>query len=128
MAGSRLALRLAAHGSAFGIREELIGDLLEETARGRSKLWLCHQLIGVCGLAATAQLRRRARLTPHVIALVVAVMLVAAASIASARVVLAMWLGVYYVAGTLSLFAEMASHTIGASETAISQSTEAPQD
>ena len=38
MPGPRLALRLVAHGGAFGVREELIGDVLEEIARGGREL------------------------------------------------------------------------------------------
>jgi hypothetical protein len=109
----RLALRLVAHGDSLGAREELIGDLLEEIARGRSHWWVCQQLIGLYGFVFTTHLRNRVRLTPHAIALGLCVSMLAAVSIASVSSVLAAWLGVYYVAGTLSLFAHMASRTVG---------------
>ena len=109
----RFARRLVAHGDALGAREELIGDLLEEIARGRSQWWVCQQLIGLYGLAFTTHVRKHARLSPHAIALTLFVLLLAAVSMASVSRVLEAWLGVYYVAGTLSLFAHMASRTVG---------------
>jgi hypothetical protein len=109
MRGRRLACRLLAHGDSLGAREELIGDLLEEIARGRSQWWVCQQLIGLYGLAFTTHLRDRARLTPQAVALALSVVLMAAVSMVSVSRVLEAWLGVYYVAGTLSLFAHMAS-------------------
>jgi len=121
MRGTRFALRLVARGGAFGVRDELIGDVLEEIARGRSHVWVCRQLIGLYGFAFMARVRDRARLTPRAIALMMGALLLAAASIAPARAVLAAWLGFYYVMGTLSLFAHMASHTIGAQTGAISK-------
>ena len=113
MPGPRLALRLLALGGAFGMREELVGDVLEEIDRGRSGAWVCQQVIGLYWFLLMTRVRHRARLTPHGIALVFCLVLLAAASIAPARAVLAVWLGFYYVMGTLSLFAHMASHTIG---------------
>lgn len=114
MPAPRLTLRLVARGGALGAREELIGDLLEEIARGRSHVWVCQQVIGLYAFAFMARVRTRARLTPHGIAFVMGVLLLVAASIAPARTVLAAWLGFYYAMGMLSLFADMASHTIGA--------------
>lgn len=109
MACSRLALRIVAHAAVFGVREELIGDLLEEVGGGRSRAWIGLQLVGLYATALHAHLRDRARPTPHAIAIVLTMLLAAAASIAPARIVLIAWLGCYYVAGTLSLFAHMAS-------------------
>jgi len=109
MRGPRLALRLLAHGDSLGAREELLGDLLEEIARGRSQWWVWQQLIGLYGLAFTTHLRNRARLTPQAVALAVSAVLITAVSVASVTRVLEAWLGVYYVAGTLSLFAHMVS-------------------
>jgi hypothetical protein len=108
-----IARRLVAHGQSFGAREELIGDLLEEIARGRSHWWVCQQLLGLYGLAFTTHVRNRARLTPQAIAFGLCVAMLAAVSIASVSSVLEAWLGLYYVAGTLSLFAHMASRTVG---------------
>lgn len=124
MPGSRIALRLVAHGGALGVREELIGDLLEEIARGRTQAWLCQQLIGLYGYALMSGVRRRTRLTPPLIACAMGLVMVIAASIASARTVLMMWLGFYYVTGMLSLFAHMASPTVSAGERALSESAE----
>jgi hypothetical protein len=109
----RIALGLVAHGDSLGAREELIGDLLEEIARGRSPWWVCQQLIGLYGLAFTTHLRHRARLTPHAVALTLLVVLLASVSMAPVSRVLEAWLSVYYVAGTLSLFAHMVSRTVG---------------
>ena len=107
------ARRLVAQGDSFGAREELVGDLLEEIARGRSQWWVCQQLIGLYGSAVTAHLRKHARLSPRGIALALFVLLLAAVSMAPVGRVLQAWLGFYYVAGALSLFAHMASRTVG---------------
>ena len=106
---SRLALRLLARADASGAREALVGDLLEEIARGRSRWWLWQQLIGVYGLALAAHARHQARLTPCVVALGLSVVLLGGIAIASVGSVLEAWLGFYLVAGTLSLFAHMAA-------------------
>jgi hypothetical protein len=113
MPAPRFAVRLLTHSGAYGVRDELIGDVLEEIAGGRSRAWVYQQLIGLYSLAFMTHVRSRARVTPQAIALALSVVLLAAASIAPAKVVLAAWLGFYYVMGTLSLFAHMASHTIG---------------
>ena len=113
MSTPRLAIRLMAYGDAFGVREELVGDLLEEIARGRSQSWVCQQLIGMYAWACVTHLRQRARLTPHGVALALCAALLVSVSIASASRVLAAWLAFYYIAGMLSLFAHMATHTIG---------------
>ena len=113
MPGPRLAVRLVALGSACGAPEELVGDVLEEIERGRPRAWVCQQLVGLFGLALLTRIRHRARLTPHVIALAMCVLLLVAASIRPGQTVVAVWLGFYYVMGALSLFAQMATHTIG---------------
>jgi hypothetical protein len=87
--------------------------LLEEIGRGRSQWWVCQQLIALYGFAFTTRVRNRVRLTPHAIALGLCVALLAAVSVASVSSVLEAWLGFYYLAGTLSLFAHMASRTVG---------------
>ena len=109
---SRVALRLIAHGGSIGAREELIGDLLEEVARGRSHWWVCQQVIGLYGVAFTTHVRHRARVTPPAIAAVLCALMLVAVSIAPVTKVLEAWLGFYYVAGTLSLFAHMASRAV----------------
>jgi hypothetical protein len=109
MVCSRFALRLLARADASGTRDALIGDVLEEIARGRSRLWLCQQLIGLYGFALVAYARRHARLTPCLVAVALGAVLLGGVSIASVSSVLEAWLGFYLVAGTLSLFAHMAS-------------------
>jgi hypothetical protein len=114
MPSPRLAVRLVAFGGACGAPEALIGDVLEEIERGRSRAWVCQQLVGLYGLALMTHVRERARVTPHVIALAMCVVLLVAAAIRPGQAVVAAWLGFYYVIGALSLFAQMATHTIGA--------------
>jgi len=109
MVCSRVALRLLARADPAGTREALIGDVLEEISRGRSRWWLCQQLIGLYGLTFVAQVRHRARLTPSVVALAVGAVLLGGVSIASVSSVLGVWLTLYLAAGTLSLFAHMAA-------------------
>jgi hypothetical protein len=104
---SRFALRLLARADASGTREALIGDLLEEISRGRSRWWLCQQLIGLYGFALAAHARRHARLTPFMVAVALSAILLGGASVASVGSVLEAWLGFYLLAGTLSLFAHM---------------------
>jgi hypothetical protein len=112
MPDPRFAFRLLGFADRFGAGEELVGDVLEEISSGRSQWWLCQQLIGLFGLALTAQLRKRARLTPQAIALALCVTILAALSIAPASNVVVAWLGFYCVAGTLSLFGHMASRSV----------------
>jgi len=59
----------------------------------------------VYGLALAAHARHHARLTPCVVAVALAAVLLGGLSIASFGSVLVAWLGFYLVAGTLSLFA-----------------------
>jgi hypothetical protein len=112
MACSGFALRLLARAESFDAREALIGDLLEEIACGRPRLWVYQQLIGLYGVAVFARVRKRARLTPRVVALGLGVVLLGGVSVAPVDSVLETWLGFYGVAGTLSLFAHMFSQTI----------------
>jgi len=109
MVCSRFALRLLARADASGTREALVGDVLEEISCGRSRWWLYQQLIGLYGFTLAAHARHHARLTPSVVALALGAVLLGGASIASVSSVLEAWLGFYLVAGTLSLFAHMAS-------------------
>jgi len=109
MVCSRLALRLLARADASGTREALIGDVLEEISRGRSRWWLCHQLIGLYGLALAAHARRHLRLTPCVVAVALGAVLLGGVTVAPVSSVLEAWLDFYLVAGTLSLFAHMLS-------------------
>jgi hypothetical protein len=113
MNNPRLALKLLACADASGVRQDLIGDLLEEIARGRSGLWVCQQLIGLYGLAFAAHVRNRARVTPQVVTLALCAVLAAGVSIAPVNRVLELWLALYLTMGTLSLFAHMASRAVG---------------
>ncbi len=107
MVSPRFALRLLARADRFGTREALVGDLLEEFASGRSRLWLYQQLIGLYGVAVVAQARHHARLSPFAVALALSVVLLGGVSIGWAGIVLEAWLGFYLMTGTLSLFAHM---------------------
>jgi len=106
-----LAFRLLTRVDSRRTGEALIGDLLEEIALGRSRWWLCRQLIGLFGLALAAHVRHRARLTPGAVALALGTVLLGGALVASVDRVLEAWLGFYLVAGTLSLFAHMLART-----------------
>lgn len=111
---SRFVLRLLAYGQSCGIREELVGDLLEEIDRGRSRGWLCRQVIALCGWALVGHLRHRANVTPHGVALVLGAVLLAGVSMTSVSRVLEAWLVLYYATGMLSLFAHMAASSTAA--------------
>ena len=105
----RIALRLLARVDSCGTQEALVGDLLEEIARGRSRWWLCQQLIGMCGLALASHLRDHARVTPRMVSLALGAVLLGGVLIAPVSSVLEAWLGFYLIAGTLTLFAHMMS-------------------
>jgi hypothetical protein len=109
MVCSRFALSLLARADASGTREELIGDLLEEIARGRSRWWLYRQLIGLYGLTLAARARDHARIRPSLVAGALGATLLGGMSVAPLTSVVEAWLGFYLVAGTLSLFAHMAA-------------------
>jgi hypothetical protein len=115
MAGPRLALWLLARTNRSGSHEALVGDLLEEIARGRSRLWAWQQLIGLVGFALVAHVQHHARVTPRVVALGLGAVLLGGISIASLSRVLELWLGFYLVAGTISLFADIISRTTDSS-------------
>jgi hypothetical protein len=87
-------------------------------------MWVCQQLIGLYGLAVAARLRARARLTPHLVVLALGALFVASASIAAIGNVLLAWLGLYLVAGTLSLFAHMAARAMGSEGTVVPATAE----
>ena len=114
MPGPRLALRLLSHSDALGVGDDLVGDVLEEIANGRSRLWVWQQLIGLFGLVFMRGVRRRARLTVSAVALACCVVLLAGASIASVNSLVEAWLAFYYVAGTVSLFAHMSARAADA--------------
>jgi len=109
MVCSQIPLRLLARADPSGTQEALIGDVLEEIYRGRSRWWLCQQLIGLYGLGLAAHIRHRGRLTPSMVVLTIGAGLLGGLSIASVSSVLGVWLSLYLAAGTLSLFAHMAA-------------------
>ena len=109
MAGPRFALWLLARANCSGSREALVGDFLEEIAHGRSRFWVWQQLVGLFGFAFVAHARHHARVTPQLVALVLAVVLLGGMSMTSLSRVLETWLGFYLVAGTISLFADITS-------------------
>ena len=109
MADPRFALWLLARISGSGSREALVGDLLEEIARGRSRFWAWRQLLGLAAFELLAHAQSRARMTPHLVALVLGVVLLGGMSVASLSDVLEAWLGLYLCAGTIVLFAHMMS-------------------
>ena len=109
MPSPRFVLKLLARAESCGVREEIVGDLLEEIDRGRSRLWMYQQLIAICGLACVGCLRNRVRVTPQAVAVGLSVVLLAGSSVASVGRVLEAWLTLYYATGMLSLFAHMAS-------------------
>ena len=101
-----LALRLLERFDAYGTREALIGDLIEEIAQGRSRFWAWQQILALCGLAAVGHVRNCAQ-TAHLIALALGVFFVGGVWIAPPAKVLATWTVVYFVTGTLSLFGDL---------------------
>ena len=102
MATPRFAVWLLTRMNGSGSREALVGDLLEEIGRGRSRFWAWQQLIGLAGFALVARARHHWRVTPHLIALVIGVALLGGTPIASLSTVLETWVGFYLVAGTIS--------------------------
>ena len=111
MAMARFARWLLTRTSAAGAREALIGDLMEEIAHGRSSWWVLQELVGVYGFGLVAQARDNVRITPLFVAIAVGLLLVGAASIVSLEQVVETWTSVYYLAGTVSLFAHVMSRT-----------------
>jgi hypothetical protein len=111
MAMARFAHWLLTKTSAAGAREALIGDLMEEIAHGRSSWWVLQELVGLYGFGFLAHARNSVRITPLIVALAVALLLVGAASIASLEQVVETWTSVYYLAGTASLFAHVMSRS-----------------
>ena len=109
MPDSRVVLRMLAFAETCGVREEIVGDILEEMARGRRCGWICRQLLALCGLACVSHLRDRARVTPQRVAVGLSLVMLMAMSMMPVGRVLAVWLTLYYLSGALSLFAHMAA-------------------
>ena len=111
MAMARFARWLLTRTSAAGAPDALVGDLMEEIAHGRSSWWVLQELVGVFGFGFLAQARDSVRITPLFVALAVGVLLLGAASLSSLEQVVETWTSVYYIAGTVSLFAHVMSRT-----------------
>jgi hypothetical protein len=111
MAVTRFARWLLTRTGAPGTREALVGDLLEEIAHGRSSVWVCQELVGLYGFAFMAQARKSLRITPLFVALVLGLVLAGGASITSLEQVVEAWTSIYYIAGTMSLFAHVMSRS-----------------
>jgi hypothetical protein len=104
-----LALWLLNRARAHGVREALVGDLIEEISTGRSGMWVCQQMIGFYGVALGNHAKRQARVTPLLIALLFGMMLLAGVSITSLGKALEVWMSLYLLAGTISLFGHVMS-------------------
>jgi hypothetical protein len=121
MTVTRFAHRLLARASAAGMPDALVGDLMEEIGHGRSAWWVCRELIGFYGLAFIARARKSVRITPLLVALVLGVVLAGGASIGSLEQVVETWTSVYYLAGTVSLFAHVMSRATASRTLLISE-------
>ena len=108
---ARVAHWLLTRTSAAGAPDALVGDLMEEIAHGRSGWWVVQELVGLYGFGFVTQARDSLRITPLFVALAVGLLLVGAASIVSLEQVVETWTSVYYLAGTVSLFAHVMSRT-----------------
>jgi hypothetical protein len=108
MARPRIALWLLERFDSCGTREALIGDLVEEIAEGRSRVWVWQQVLALCGLAAAGHIRSYTH-TAHLIALALGVFFVGGVWIASPATVFQTWAIVYFATGTLSLFGDLIS-------------------
>lgn len=104
-----LLLKLLALGESRGLREDIVGDLLEEIDSGRSRAWVCGQLIVLLGVTVLDHLRSRARITPRAVAVTLGALWLAGVSMTSVGLALEAWLVLYYATGMLSLFAHMIS-------------------
>ncbi len=111
MALTRFAQWFLTRTSAPGTRDALVGDLMEEIAHGRSSLWVCQELVGLYSFAFLAQARKSLRITPLLVAVVLGVVLAGGTSLASLEQVVETWTSVYYIAGTVSLFAHVMSRS-----------------
>ena len=113
MAVTRFAQWLLTTTSAAGPRDALVGDLMEEIAHGRSSWWVCQELVGLYRLALIAQARESMsiRITPLFVALVLGLVLAGGVSIASLEQVVETWTSIYYISGTVSLFAHVMSRS-----------------
>ena len=73
MSNPRFALWLLRRCGGSGGGEALVGDLMEEIARGHSRCWLWEQMFWLVGFEVVARARKHARLTPCLVALTLGV-------------------------------------------------------
>lgn len=99
----RLAVRVLQRFEAGGAREALIGDVLEEISRGRSRGWVWRQVLGLCACSAVGYARARSHMTVPLSALVVGTAVLCAFSKTSLGGVIVVWSAIYLMAGTTSL-------------------------
>ena len=111
MTVTRFARWLLTRTSAPGARDALVGDLMEEIAHGRSSWWVCRELVGFYGLALLTQARDSLRITPLLVAVVLGLILAAGVSLGSLGEVVETWTSIYYISGTVSLFAHVMSRS-----------------
>lgn len=111
MVGPRLAGWVLARAGAAGACEALVGDLVEEMARGHSRWWVWRQVIGLCAFVVLGHLRTHSRVTPFLVGLLLGVVLLGGVAISSFERVIDVWLAGYLLAGTLSLFAHVMSRS-----------------
>jgi hypothetical protein len=108
MARPPLALRVLELSDSCGTRDALVGDLLEEIAHGRSRLWIWQQVIAYCGFALVRRVRYHTPRSGHVIALAPCASLLGLVLVApSTEVAVEVWAIVYLGAGTFSLFGDL---------------------
>ena len=111
MAMTRFARWLLTSTTVTDTPEALVGDLMEEIARGRSSWWVCQELVGLYAFAVMAQARKSVRITPLLVALVLGLVLVGGTSVTSLEQMVETWTSVYYLAGMASLFAHVMSRS-----------------
>ena len=111
MAMTRFARWLLTRTTVADTPEALVGDLMEEIARGRSSLWVGRELVGLYALAFMAQARKSVRITPLLVALVLGLVLIGGTSVTSLERMVETWTSVYYLAGMASLFAHVMSRS-----------------
>ena len=107
MTDPRLALWLLARIDSSERHESLVGDLLEEVATGRSRLWIWQQVIGAWGFALVTRARSQTRFTSHLLVLAPSAIVLTGVLVAPYWTVLQTWAGIYVFTGTLSLFGHM---------------------
>ncbi len=105
---SRAVLAWLDRAESWGIRSELIGDLHEELARGRSTAWLYGQLLSAASHTGSMWIRGKLETPSGIRCAMVGLGLLALAVVPPGRLIQA-WLSLYYLTGMLSLFAHMTS-------------------